>query len=60
MLKWFKNKSELDKLKERYCRLMKKSFKIALRDRKRSDKLRKEAKVLYDRIKKYDTQKKAS
>lgn len=60
MLNWLKQKTEIEKLKERYCQLMKKSFKTALKDRKKSEKLRKEAKVIYDRIKKYDSQKEAS
>jgi len=46
----FKKRTKLDRLKDKYCQLMKKSFKTSLTDRKKSDEAHREAKKIYDEI----------
>ena len=60
MLNWLRKKTEVERLKERYRKLMKKAFRTALNDQVESEKIHKEAKVIYDRIKEYDSRKEAS
>ncbi len=37
MFNWFKKKSRLEKLKNQYCRLMRKSYEISLRNREKAE-----------------------
>lgn len=50
MFEWLHNKSELQLLKERYCKLMKKAYQLALKDKGRSDKINMQAKLILLRI----------
>jgi len=50
MFDLFKRKSRLEKLKIRYRNLMKKSYEIALRDQKRSERVHLEAEKIYKEI----------
>ena len=50
MVEWLKSKSQIEKLEERYAQLMKRSFKIALKDKTKSDSLSEEADALLQRI----------
>ena len=50
MFEWLHNKSELELLKEKYCRLMKKAYLLALKDKERSDKINNQAKNILHRI----------
>lgn len=54
MFYWSKDKSDLEKLQKRYCRLMKSSYIIALKDKEKSDHLNEEANKLLIEIKKLD------
>lgn len=47
---WFKKKSRIETLQERYTLLMKRSFEIALKDIQRSKKLHHQADKLFDEI----------
>ncbi len=51
MKKWFRKKTKLDILKERYTLLMKKSYEIALRDLNKSEKVHQQADRLFQEIK---------
>ncbi|WP_353959575.1 Lacal_2735 family protein [Aequorivita aurantiaca] len=51
MMHWFRKKSRIEKLKERYTFLMRRSFEIALRDTEQSDKIHNQADKLYQEIK---------
>jgi hypothetical protein len=51
MLSWLKKKTEIEKLKERYRKLMKKSYTTALTDKQKSDKIHDEARYIFNRIK---------
>lgn len=53
MLNWFRRKTQLDKLKERYRRLMRKSYQVALHDTEESDNINREARNLLEKIKEY-------
>jgi len=44
------HKTELQKLQDRYCRLMRSSYDIALTDKKRSDLIHDEAQRILDEI----------
>ncbi|RZT00200.1 hypothetical protein EV197_1436 [Aquimarina brevivitae] len=57
MFDWIQNKTELQLLKEKYCKLMKKSYQLALSDKKKSDALNLEAKQLLSKIKDYEAEK---
>jgi len=50
MLDWWKSKSKIEKLELRYTELMKQSFKLALHDKTKSDRLSKEAEAVLDQI----------
>ncbi|TPN84654.1 Lacal_2735 family protein [Aquimarina algicola] len=50
MLNWFKHKTELQKLQHSYCKLIKCSYEIALKDREKSEQIRKEADKILLRI----------
>ncbi|MAT90725.1 MAG: hypothetical protein CMC35_08520 [Flavobacteriaceae bacterium] len=51
MFQWLKGKTKLDRLKERYSHLMKRSFRIALHNKEESDRINREARKLYEQIK---------
>jgi len=48
---WFRKKPYLEKLKEKYTLLMKKSFEVAKRDIKESKKIHRQADELFQKIK---------
>ncbi|QIE60547.1 Lacal_2735 family protein [Rasiella rasia] len=48
---WFSKKSRLERLQQKYAELMKKSFKVALKDTKESDKMQQKAYEIYSEIK---------
>ncbi len=50
MFIWSKSKSELQKLQEMYCKLMKSSYEVALRDKRKSDELHKKAHQILSQI----------
>jgi hypothetical protein len=50
MFKFFKKKSEIDKLNEQYAKLMKESFILSSTDRKASDRKAAEAEDVANRI----------
>lgn len=47
---WFNRKSRLEKLQQRYSELMKKSFRVALRDTEESERVRQRAREIYKEI----------
>ncbi len=47
---WFRKKSRIETLQERYTLLMKRSFEIALKDTQKSKKLHSQADKLFDEI----------
>ncbi len=51
MISWFSRKSKIEKLKERYTLLMKKSYETALKDIKKSEKVHHQADKLFQEIK---------
>ncbi len=51
MIGWFKKKSKLEKLRERYRDLMKKSYETSLRDPQESDRVHRQADKLFEQIK---------
>lgn len=51
MLSRFKRKSKLEKLKDRYASLMRKSFKIALKNPDKCDYFHSQADKIYEKIK---------
>lgn len=54
MFNWFKDKTELQKLKDKYSKLMKISYRLAVKDKEKSDKVHQEADKLLLRIKKLE------
>jgi hypothetical protein len=50
MRNWFRKKSKIQVLKERYTFLMKRSFETALKDTKKSDKMHRQADKLFQEI----------
>ncbi|WP_405205569.1 Lacal_2735 family protein [Aquimarina sp. LLG6339-5] len=56
MFYWTKDKSNLDKLQKRYCRLMKNAYNLAIKNKEKSDLLHKEASKLLIEIKKLQHQ----
>ncbi len=55
MLDWLKKKTEIEKLKLRYQRLMKKSYKAALTDNQKCEKFHQEARYIYNRIRDHES-----
>lgn len=49
-MNWFQKKTRLEKLKERYRFLMKRSFETALRDREKSDQIHRQADKIFQEI----------
>ncbi|WP_152537418.1 Lacal_2735 family protein [Aquimarina pacifica] len=50
MFIWSRNRSELQKLQDTYCKLMKSSYKISLRDKNKSDELHRRANQILNQI----------
>ena len=50
MFDWFRKKSRLERLRERYTRLMRKSYEISLKDPKRSERIHSQADRVYEEI----------
>lgn len=50
MFDWLKRKDELEKLKVKYRDLMKRSFKLAVSDKRRSELARNEAQEVLEKI----------
>ncbi len=50
MFTWFKRKSKLEKLRERYTALMRKSYEVALRDPQKSEIVHTQADRIYKEI----------
>lgn len=51
MSSWLKRKSRIEKLEQKYAELMRKSFRVALRDKSESEKVQKQAYKIFDEIK---------
>ncbi|MCW5519257.1 Lacal_2735 family protein [Aureitalea sp. L0-47] len=49
-MNWLEENSELQKLKKQYSDLMRLSYEIALKDKKESDRINREAKEIYEKI----------
>lgn len=54
MLDWIKNKTKIERLKEKYCELMKRAYLIAPRSKSKSDALNKEAKKVLIELRRLD------
>ncbi len=54
MFSWIKRKSKLQKLQHDYCRLMKNAYKLALKDKNKSDVLHQEAEKILLEIRKIE------
>ncbi|MBQ4820400.1 Lacal_2735 family protein [Aquimarina sp. MMG016] len=52
MLGWLKHKTQLQKLEDKYCKLMKNSYQVALKDKDKSDAIHKKANQILHQIKK--------
>ena len=50
MSSWLKRKSRVEKLEQKYAELMRKSFKISLKDKDESEKVQKQAYKVFDEI----------
>lgn len=50
MLNFFNNRSRIEILKEKYTAMMRKSFRLALKDKEASEKLQRKAQELYNEI----------
>jgi len=51
MIAWFRKKSKIERLKERYAFLMRKSYQIALKDINKSEEVHRQADELFQKIK---------
>ncbi len=56
MFHWYKYKTDLLKLQERYCKLMKSVYYIAIKNREKSDRLHEEADKVLRKIRKLEHQ----
>ncbi|WP_378177257.1 Lacal_2735 family protein [Aquimarina sp. SS2-1] len=56
MFYWAKEKTNLEKLKKKYCRLMKTAYNLAIKDKEKSDRLHEEASKILQEIKKIEQQ----
>lgn len=54
ILGWIKTKNKREKLRERYCSLMKRAYRIAPKNKKKSDSLNKEAKSILRELRKME------
>ncbi|WP_299213710.1 Lacal_2735 family protein [uncultured Aquimarina sp.] len=51
---WSKDKTDLQKLQKRYCRLIKNAYNLAIKDKEKSDLLHEEANKILTEIKKME------
>ncbi|MDT0293143.1 Lacal_2735 family protein [Mesonia ostreae] len=51
---WIKSKTRLERLKEKYCQLMKRAYRIAPRSKSKSDALNEKAKMVLIKIRMLD------
>ena len=56
MFDWIKNKDRKEQLKTKYCALMRKAYKIAPRNKEKSDKLNSKARQLLKELRNLDLQ----
>ncbi|MUP44238.1 Lacal_2735 family protein [Gramella sp. BOM4] len=56
MFRISENKTKEERLCEKYCRLMERSYKIALTDKDKSDQLNQRARNILEELKKMDSQ----
>ncbi len=54
MFAWLKHKTELQRLQNSYCKLMKNAYKTAIKDKTKSDLLHKKANEILAQIKKIE------
>lgn len=54
LLNWIETKTKRDKLRERYCALMKKAYQIAPKNKRKSDLLNREAKSVLRELRKIE------
>ncbi len=50
MISWFRKRSRIEMLKERYTHLMRKSFEVALKDTEKSERIHCQAVKLFQEI----------
>ena len=51
MFSWFKKKSKLERLKDQYAALMRRSYNLALKDAAKSEEVHRKADQLFQKIK---------
>ncbi len=56
MFDWIKNKDRKERLKTKYCALMRKAYQIAPRNKEKSDRLNDKAKQLLKELRNLDLQ----
>ncbi len=56
MLAWLKNRTELQRLQQNYCKIMKNAYKLALTDKEKSDQLHEKANEILSQIRKIEGQ----
>ena len=54
MLDWIKKKTKKERLKEKYCELMKRAYQIAPKNKSKSDRLNEKARVVLIEIRKLE------
>jgi len=54
MLDWINKKTKKERLKEKYCELMKRAYQIAPKNKRKSDKLNEKARVVLIEIRKLE------
>lgn len=54
MIDWIKTKTKIERLKEKYCQLMKRAYLIAPRSKSKSDALNKKAKNVLIELRKLE------
>jgi hypothetical protein len=54
MLDWIKKKTKKERLKQKYCELMKRAYQIAPKNKRKSDKLNEKARVVLIEIRKLE------
>lgn len=53
-MNWFTSKDKKERLKERYCKLMRRAYKIAPKDKAKSDYLNREALKIREQLQQLD------
>jgi len=54
MLDWIKRKTKKERLKEKYCELMRRAYQIAPKNKRKSDRLNSEAKRILIELRKLE------